>query len=235
MPNPISWIVGYAVPSGDGAGTHDAEYSLLWMRAFGAHAVMLGGAQTRDSYRDWRQPMKFEGVLPKLWQSGDDRIYSIPSRTLSLAHVVPRAALVSKPPQNGLDIAALQTFVGALEDPTLPVTTWQWENRHAAWINATLAPGQLLHAQVTYTPGWHATVDNHPVPITPDGLGLITIDPHCQGNCQVKLDYDGGIEMQSIRVLSWVVRIALLGWILWSVFLRRHTIPPKATLISQRA
>jgi hypothetical protein len=214
MPNPMSWIVGYQVPSGDGAGEHDAEYALLWMRAFGAQAVSVGGPGTRDSYQDWRNPNKFEGVLPKLREDGGDRIYRIPSRTASLAHVVNASDLVSRAPYNGVDIEPLQPFVRALEDPALPVAEFTWISRSEASIAATLKPGQVLSVQETYTPGWHASVSGHPVSVKGDKLGLMTIDAACAGQCTVRLIFDGGAEAKVLRVLSWLVLAALVGWLL---------------------
>ena len=217
MPNPMSWIVGYQVPSGDGAGEHDAEYALLWMRAFGAQAVTVGGPGTRDSYHDWVRGNKFEGVLPKLWEEGGDRIYRIPSRTSSLAHVVNAADLVSRAPYNGIDVDPLRPYARALESPALPLAEWKWLNRAEAAINASLAPGQLITVQETYSPGWHASVNGRPVKLTRDALGLITIDPACAGSCAVRMFYDGGVEAKVLRVLSWLALATLAGWLVASL------------------
>jgi hypothetical protein len=212
MPNPMSWIVGYQVPSGDGAGEHDAEYALLWMRAFGAQAVSVGGPGTRDSYRDWARGNKFEGVLPKLREDGGDRIYRIPSRTASLAHVMNAADLVSRAPYNGVDVEPLRPYVRALEDPALPIAEWKWTDRATASIAATLAPGQLISVQETYSHGWHASVAGHAVRLWRDALGLMTIDAACTGACTVTLHFDGGPEAKTLRILSWVVALLLAGW-----------------------
>ena len=215
LPNPMGWIVGYAVPSGDGAGPHDAEYALLWLRAFGAQAVAVGGAGTRDSYRDWRNGNKFEGVLPKLWESGGDRIYGIPSRTTSLAHVMEPGEIVARAPVNGLDVAPLLPFVHALEDPARPVAEWKWLGRAEASISADFRAGQVLSVQETYSPGWHASVAGRPVPLTRDGLGLMAIEPRCVGRCTVSLTFDGGTEAKLLRAACWMTMLVLLGWLLF--------------------
>lgn len=220
MPNPMSWIVGYAVPSGDGAGEHDAEYSLLWMRAFGAQAVAIGGPRTRDSYHDWARGNKFEGVLLKLREEGDDRIYRIPSRTVSLAHVINPGDAVSRTPTNGIDVEPLRPYVRALEDPALPVAEWNWMDRATASITANLASGQLISVQETYSPGWHASVAGHTVRLWRDALGLIALDPACTGQCIVTLHFDGGTEAKVLRILSWMTAALLLAWAAYELTVR---------------
>ncbi len=213
MPNPMSWTVGYIVPSGDGAGEHDAEYALLWMRAFGAQAVAVGGPGTRDSYHDWAHGNKFEGVLPKLWEEGGDRIYRIPSRTASLAHVMGAGDLVSRPPVNGIDVEPLRPYVRALDDAALPVAQWRWLNRAEAVVQADMKPDQVLAVQVTYSPGWHASAGGRPVSITRDALGLMTLRPGCSGTCSVRLFYDGGSEAKLLGMASVVMGVLLLLWL----------------------
>jgi hypothetical protein len=63
--------------------------------------------------------------------------------------------------------------------------------------------------QVTYHPGWHATVAGKPQKVFKDGLGLMWLHPDCNGACEVVLDYDGGWELRICRWLSWLA-IALL-------------------------
>ncbi len=218
MPNPMSWTVGYIVPSGDGAGGHDAEIALLWMRAFGAQAVAVGGPGTRDSYRDWVRGNKFEGVLPKLRESGGDRIYGIPSRTTSLAHVVESAEVVSRAPLNGIDVEPLRPFVRALEDPARPLADWKWIGRAEAKIAAQLQPQQSVSVQVTYSPGWHARAGGQDVPIARDALGLMTINPKCAGACEISMWFDGGVEAKLLRVISLLTQAGLAGWLLFSVY-----------------
>ena len=56
-------VADYGIVTGDSAGTHDAEYSVLWMKALGTHAVGVSGPASTENYHDFRNPKKFEGVL----------------------------------------------------------------------------------------------------------------------------------------------------------------------------
>ena len=98
--------------------------------------------------------------------------------------------------------------MAALDDATLAGTQFQWEGRNRIRIRTAAAPGQALSVQVSYHPGWHATVAGQRRELRKDGLGLMWLRPGVYGRCEVVLDYDGGWELRLCRWLSW---LALAG------------------------
>ena len=70
------------------------------------------------------------------------------------------------------------------------------------------APGQALSVQVSYHPGWHATLAGQPREVKKDGLGLMWLRPGFTGPCEIVLDYDGGWELRLCRWLSWAALAA---------------------------
>jgi uncharacterized membrane protein YfhO len=78
-----------------------------------------------------------------------------------------------------------------------------WRNRHDATIEARLSKQQLISVQMTYTKGWHATIDGQPREVARDAIGLLAIRPRCEGDCVIRLTYDGGTEMLVARIASW--------------------------------
>ena len=62
-----------------------------------------------------------------------------------------------------------------------PDTQFQWEGRNRIRIRTTAAPGQALSVQVSYHPGWHATVAGQPRELRKDGLGLMWLRPGRSG------------------------------------------------------
>jgi len=66
-----------------------------------------------------------------------------------------------------------------------------------------------LSVQVSYHPGWHATVAGQPRELQKDGLGLMWLRPGQTGSGEVVLDYDGGWELRLCRWLSWLAIAAL--------------------------
>ena len=87
--------------------------------------------------------------------------------------------------------------MAALEDPTLPLASLKWLNRHSAVITARMEKGQILSVQISYHPGWKATVGGEPRRVYRDNLGQLVIDPACRGACTVEIHYGGWIPRQS--------------------------------------
>ncbi len=154
--NPFMAIVAYTIYSDQNAGDRGAEYSIFWLKAFGAQAISVAGPDSNDYYKPFVHPRKFEGVLPVIWRDGDNTIYQVPSQSTSLAHIIPASAVVARTPIHGLDTAPAQAYVAALDDPRYPLAGFQWTGMSEARILADVAPGQAIAVQVTYVPGWEA-------------------------------------------------------------------------------
>lgn len=212
-------IAVYTIYSGQNAGELDGEISVLWLKAFGVHAVAVSGPNSGEYYKPFRNPRKFVGLLPELSRENDDYIYAVPSRTDSLAHVVRRSDLVNKAPIHGLDVDQVRRYVAALDDASLPEAEMRWTSRHSARIVAELNGEQVISAQVTYHPGWRAEVNGVPGRVRGDKIGLMVIETECEGRCVIDLFYNGGMEMQVARALSLA---CLGGMLLWAAVERRR-------------
>jgi len=204
--------VYYQLLSGEGAGEQEGEIASMWLKAFGVDAVCVSGPRSREFYKPFRNPRKFEGLFAELWREGDDVIYAVPRRSPSPAHVIRRQDLPGAP-AGGLDVEPLRSYVAALDDPSLPQAGFAWRNHHAASISAILEKEQLLSVQISYHPGWKATVDGKPRTVRKDNLGQMLIEPECQGRCTVEITFDGGREYQVCRLVSF--SCLLLG-VLWA-------------------
>lgn len=219
-PNWQNRVALYVIYTGKNAGPLDGEIAVLWLKAFGVQAVAVGGPNSGEHYKPFVNPGKFAGLLPQIWRDNDDYIYSVPSRSASLAHVVRPEDPVSVAPENGLDVAQIREYVAALEDQTLPEAEMRWTSRHSARIVADLKKEHVVSVQVTYHPGWRAEVNGVRRPVRGDKLGLIVIEPECEGRCTIDLVYDGGIEMKIAKAAS---LSGLFGCLLWAAFRRRRT------------
>jgi hypothetical protein len=56
VPNPFIRTVAFTIYSGMNAGARDAEYSVFWLKAFGAHAISVSGANGREFYKPFANP-----------------------------------------------------------------------------------------------------------------------------------------------------------------------------------
>jgi hypothetical protein len=219
--NPLFPVAAYQIYSGQGTD-REGEVAAAWLKAFGIHAVMTGGPKSGEFYKPFRNARKFEGIFKEVWREGDDAIFEIPARSASLAHVVRPEDMVVRKPTGGLDIEPLAPYLAALDNPDLPPADFRWRNRHEAAVTADMRKGQLLSVQISYHPGWHATVAGQPRRTHSDNLGQLAVEPGCEGRCTVDLFYDGGLEMRMLRLLSWSALAAgLIFCVLGAGALRR--------------
>ena len=225
LTNSLLPAVVYQVYTGDGSNGREDEIGELWLKSFGVRAVMVGGAHSREVYKPFHNPHKFAGRLKELWRDGDDVIYEV-SGSSSLAHVMKREDLAPRTPAGGVDVDPLRPYVAALENAAWPVAEFRWLAPSRAVITASLEKSQILSVQVNYHPGWHARANGRPCRVSQDKLGLLVVEPACDGPCTVELNYDGGAEMWAARILSWC---ALLAGILWIAFPRRRNDQRRST------
>jgi hypothetical protein len=211
-PNWFINIVAFTIYTDANAGDRGAEYSLVWLKAFGARAISVSGPDSEQYYKAFAHPHKFDGVLPLVWRERGDSIYEVPSRSPSLAHVIPASAVVSRKPAHGLDIAPAAAYVAALDDPAYPVTTWTWNGWNEAAIRADVKAGQVVAVQETYDPGWQAWVNGQRVPIRKDALDMMVIEPETSGACEIMLRYTGGAGRATDRVLCVLALVFAAGY-----------------------
>jgi hypothetical protein len=233
-PNFIQRVAVFTIYTGTNAGDRDAEYSILWLKAFGNQAVTVPGEKSREFYHPIVHPHKFDGVLPVLWHDEDDTIFAVPQRSRSLAHVVPKEAIATRVPLHGLDIDPVSAYVKALDDESLPLADLTWKSPSRGVVHATMKPGQVLSVQVSYVPGWKAKAKGREVPVAKDAIGLMVLSPNCDGPCEVDLEFGLTPEAEICRTLSILVLLAVVGQALPPVRLllrlgtsaTTHTKPP---------
>ncbi len=213
LPNPFLRAVVYTIYSGQNAGDRDAEFSVFWLKTFGAQAISVSGPNGREYYKPIAHPKKFEGVLKEVWRDGDDAIYEVPARSGSLAHVIPRAAIPARVPIHGLDIEPVRAYVEALEDPQYPVASFEWISLSEAKIQAAVEPGQVIAVQETFAPGWEATANGRRVAVWGDAIGQMAIEPDCRGACEVSLKFTGGAERMATRAASVSAMLIAAGYV----------------------
>ncbi len=205
-------IAYYIVYTGDGTGDRDAAISRLWMAAYGADAVAVTGPGSREAYHPFLNPRKFEGVLPVLWREDDNTVYDLGRRQPSLAHVIPSAAVVQRPPVNGIDVGPLERYVSAMDAPEAPPAETRWVNRHELRITTNAPQQSAVSIQVSWDAGWRATVNGQNEPVSADGLGMMVVRPHAAGLCTIDLVWDDR-EARWTHFSFFVGALILAAWI----------------------
>jgi hypothetical protein len=204
----------------------DGERTVKWLRALGVSQVGVPASNT------FKHPEKFDSLLPLAWKDGADRIYQVPQRHPGLAHVISRQSLVSRTPADGLDTDPLTPYLAALNDPALPDAEMHWLNFHQAQISAEVRPGQVISVQENYDPGWTATVKGQGTPVRADALGFLTVEPPCDGPCQVDLLWDGGPERRTTTLIGAATLSLVACWLVWRMNVARTLMSAAPRLVS---
>jgi hypothetical protein len=194
----------------------DAERVQTWLKAYGVQAFAVPGKQSPEFWKPFNRPELFDGC-DILWQQDDTKICRVPGASSSFAHVMSRDALVKHEPRDWHDTSELRRFTAELD--TAVHGEWKWHGTDHATIRATVPAGQVVSVQVTHHPGWQATSTGKSVPLQRDGLGLMWVDPACNGDCEIQLTYKGGWELWLCR---WISATALLTLGVWFYRTRRR-------------
>jgi hypothetical protein len=232
QPSPLTLIGGFVIASGLNTGSRDMEICATWLKALGAHAFSVPGPLSDPFYVPFPHPERFAGHFPVLWREGDTTVYDVPTRSRSLAHVVPSNTLVRHFPVNGLDIGEMSQYVDALENPAFPEAPFRWLNWHSAVIQAKLQAGQAISIQERYMPGWTAVVNGHAQAIGHDALGFMVLRPDCT-DCQVTIRYDGGAEWRATCLASLLITL-LSAFALARSFFRHPVTQSQSSLLQAR-
>jgi hypothetical protein len=202
IPSPANFIAEGTI-SGKDSDPH-GDRTLMWLRAFGVDYAAVGGPHTRMVTALYEHPERFDAIGQKVWSAGGDFIYRIPRRARSLAHVIPRGAVAAQ-------VSDVARYVVALEDPGAPPAAFTWVNAHRARVSADVPAGDVISVQVSYAPGWHASVNGVSRPVSADALGLMTVTPQASGPCIVELTFGRGVE-STITAVAAVLVLVLFGF-----------------------
>jgi hypothetical protein len=96
---------------------NDAERAIERMQAMGIEYVAVHGPKSTEFYRDYRDPLKFEGKLERVYASGDDVIYRVPFRSLAEWAGKPLGFRWRNPSEAEIDAQAGKVNVKLTYDP----------------------------------------------------------------------------------------------------------------------
>lgn len=203
------------------------EPAVRWLTALGADAVIVSGKQSQETYRDFKFPDKFSGVLPVLYDDGRGNvIYRVPRRYPSLARVVDTARFEALQPLEQQNLDLLRAYTAVIEEGPDSPTTTAWNGTDAMRVQARVASGQSILVQVTYDPAWHAYAGGHALPVHRDrGADFSVIDAP-PGDYDIAFLFETPLENRVGRVLTWLsLSIAIA---LWGSAVRHIGLPGRA-------
>jgi len=204
-------IATYTIYTGQNAGADDTKISILWLKAYGAHFVGVTGPLSNEFFHPFWNPKKFDGVLSKVWSSGDNYVYAVDGDPTSFAHVIPKDALVVRPPIHGLDVKDLSTFVDALGHSVSEPATFAWDSNSSASISRGAPAGEVLHLQVSYDEHWSASDSMGDLKVGRDALGMMYVEPGKGGRLPVHLAWRASDEDRYSAMIQRATLIAFIA------------------------
>ncbi len=207
--NRIPVHFAYQVRTGlSSAPGREGQDAVLELKALGVEYVAVHGPESKEYYRDFRNPRKFEGLLESVYREGDDVIYRLPWS--SLAHLVRPGELPQKPPTGG-ELQHLDAYVAAIDDTSRPRLEAKWLDSGRLDIAGPVPAGMVVSVQVSYDAGWVAAQEGQPLPIEQDTLGFMTLGPRPSQFTRVELSYRGTGEQRVMAALSALAWLGALG------------------------
>jgi hypothetical protein len=190
-----------------------ADISVEWMRCLGVDAVAVNGPDSKEMYHDFKQPRKFAGKLPVLFDNHQgDIVYGVPRRFPGIARVVETARLAAvKPFQKEPDLDHLRVYSAVLEQgPDAPATV-TWQGSDAFRAHAWLQPGQALLIQESWDTAWRAWSAGREVPLARDPMGFILASAP-PGEQDIRFAFTLPLENAIGRAVTLLAFAALAAW-----------------------
>lgn len=181
----------------------EAHDSLLQMKALGVEYVVVHGPESEEHYRDYKNPMKFEGVLEKPWARGNDWVYRVPF--VSLAHLIRPD---EQPERAHKD--SLGKYVGAIDDSGRPKLRARWVDASTLEVAGPVLAGHDVVLAVTHEAGWQARQDGVPVELTSNELNFLVAKARPSESSVLRFEYRGTPEQRAMFVISGFVWIWML-------------------------
>jgi len=205
MPLNLSYQIRTGVNSAPG---HEGEDAVRELRTLGVEYVVVHGPKSREHYRDFKNPRKFEGLLEVVWREEDDTIYRVPFS--SLAHVVSPKELSIWHPM--VLLPAADPYSLAIADSSRPKLSVSWGGSSRLDVQGPIGEGQVVSLQVNYDPDWRAEQDGRPVVIERDRLGYMVLRAEASPAALIHLRYRGSLEQRIMAALSALVWIGCMAF-----------------------
>jgi hypothetical protein len=178
------------------------------LKTLGVEYIVVHGPKSREHYRDFKNPTKFDGLLETVWREEDDVIYRVPFT--SLAHIVTPNELSKWDASEPLRLD--DPYPAVVGDPSRQLQT-SWHGPGELHVQGAIPEGQLVSVQVNHDSGWRAVQDGRAIPIDRDRLGYMILRANPSAAANIQLNYRGTIEQRLLAALSglaWITSLAAL-------------------------
>lgn len=196
----------------------DPSVSHDLLLALGTPYVLVHKGDSKEVFRDFKTPSKFDSLYFNIVINGDDALYKINSeQPYGIARVADVRIVKTTEPKKGDDAFAIHNYVSFLKRSASAF--FQTPNRLV--ISSNPAHEEVVSLAITYHPSWR--IDKGKGSLRADSLGNIVITPKQSGEQQFVLSFSRRIQDIVVPLLaSLVFCFALLYHESVRQFLKRH-------------
>jgi len=181
--NPWWEHVTYQINTGE-----DGSLAMLWAKAFNVRYILVNYLESSDPFHDYSHPEKFEGFLEPVYSQAGNVIFEVPLASADLVRMVDLVKLRALPSiENALDKDSLQAYIDLVEGGREILYTVDSIDR--VNIYAGLGGDEAILVRMTHDPGWRASADGRRLPIRPDPVGFMVIEPGSAGQYNIILEH----------------------------------------------
>jgi len=146
--------------------------------------------------------------MQAVYHMDDDTIYALPPRRI--AHLLRPDEIPNADVRDNHDL--LRRYAAATDDRSRPALGVQWVDNNTLAMTGLVRDGDAVGVQVNADPGWSATQDGRPIPITRDRLGFVVLHPAAAADTRVELRFGATLEQ---RLMALVSALAWCGSFFW--------------------
>lgn len=191
---------------------HEASDSIAMLRAMAVEYLVVHGKDSKEYYRDMKNPGKFDGHLEKVWSEDGDSIYKLPPP--AMAHLVREDELPADTVTDH-DIRPWAKYVSAMDDTSRPKLGFTWINARHARITGPIQQGYRIAFSVSWDPNWRAYLNGSPAGLRKSGAGTLATDILPVDAPQFDLVFEPSLEERICAAVSVVTVIGSILFLVW--------------------
>jgi len=162
----------------------NSELAKSWLEALGVSYILIHTDNSKEPFRDFKHPGKFDEFASLLSKENGDLLYKLDSS--SIIRIASEDIVNAKPPKNGADLKALKIYLKNIKRKIdfAPIKSNVME------ISVDIKKDEVLSLAVSYNSGWRM---NSSGIITSDSLGNMVVIPEKEGKQKIRLTYSNSI------------------------------------------
>jgi uncharacterized membrane protein YfhO len=178
-------------------------------------AVYVPGPGSLEVYKtDYVHPGKYRGQLEVIYDDHHGNVvYRVPRRYAARVRVVETSRLKAlHSPRDNWDLANVRAYADVVEHGPESAASLVRKGSDALRVHAHVGPGQSLVVQESYDPAWQAWCEGRPVPIQPDAMGMLSLEPP-PGDREIQLQFAMPVENRigwGLTLITVIVTLVLL-------------------------